>query len=153
MKQTLATQTFDAQTGSRGAALTGLLMDRLVRAAAARYADVYGELGISKPALVTLVALAAEGPLRQARLSARTGIDQATLVGILNDLGERGLARRAPDPSDRRAHAVSVTAKGNRLLERAAVLAAGDDFFDALTARERATLDALLAKLADAHGV
>lgn len=149
MKQTLATQTFAKQT--IGAGLTGLLIDRLVRAAAARYPEVYGELGISKPALVVLVAVAAEGPLRQARVSERTGIDKATLVGVLNELEEQGLARRAPDPSDRRAHAVSVTAKGRRVLERATELAAADDFFAPLSAKERATLDDMLARLVAAH--
>lgn len=131
---------------------TGLLMDRLGRVAAARWPVVYGELGISKPALVVLVALT-EGPLRQARLSERTGIDRATLVALLNDLEAKRLARRAPDPADRRAHAVSITGDGHALLARAAELAAGDDFFAALTPDEHATLDALLAKLSAAHGV
>ncbi|UUY03081.1 MarR family transcriptional regulator [Svornostia abyssi] len=132
--------------------MTGLLIDRLVRAAAVRYPEVYGELGISKPALVVLVALAAEGPLRQARVSERTGIDKATLVGLLNELEGLGLAQRAPDPSDRRAHAVSVTVKGRRLLDRAADLAAADDFFAVLSAEERAALDGMLVRLLDAHG-
>lgn len=142
-------QTFDKQT--IGAGLTGLLIDRLVRAAAARYPEVYGELGISKPALVVLVAVAAEGPLRQARVSERTGIDKATLVGLLNELEGLGLARRAPDPSDRRAHAVSVTAKGRRVLERATALAAADDFFAPLSAKERTALDDMLARLIAAN--
>lgn len=132
--------------------MTGLLIDRLVRAAAARYPEVYGELGISKPALVVLVALAAEEPLRQARLSERTGIDKATLVALLNELEGLGLAKRAPDPSDRRAHAVSTTAKGRRLLDRAAALAAADDFFAPLSAKERALLDDMLVRLVAAHG-
>lgn len=128
-------------------------MDRLGRVAAARWPVVYGELGISKPALVVLVALATEGSLRQARLSERTGIDRATLVALLNDLESKRLAHRAPDPADRRAHAVSITDDGRALLTRAAELQNGDDFFAALTADEHATLDALLAKLSAAHGV
>jgi DNA-binding MarR family transcriptional regulator len=155
MKRTLAKQTFRSQTNSAagGAARlpTGLLLDRLVRLGAARYADVYGALGIGKPALVVLVVLATEGPLRQARLSARSGIDRATLVALLNELEQRDLARRAPDPADRRAHAVSVTDAGRALLLHAAELEAGDDFFAALTPAERTTLDALLAKLVTAH--
>jgi DNA-binding MarR family transcriptional regulator len=127
-------------------------MDRLVRAAAARYPAVYGELGIAKPGLVVLVTLASGASLRQARISERTGIDKATLVGVLNDLGERGLTHRAPDPTDRRAHAVSITPKGLRLLQRAAALSVTDDFFAALSRSERTTLDRLLRKLVTAHG-
>lgn len=126
-------------------------MDRLVRAAAARYPVVYGELELPKPALVVLVALADDTAVRQARLSERTGIDKATLVGVLNQLEGRDLARRAPDPADRRAHAVSITDAGRALLDRAVALAAGDDFFAALSRTEHATLDRLLAKLVAAH--
>lgn len=126
-------------------------MDRLVRAAAARYPVVYGELDLPKPALMVLATLAGGEPVRQARLSERTGIDKATLVALLNQLEERGLARRAPDPADRRAHAVTITGAGERLLDRAVALAAADDFFAALSPSERATLDRLLGKLVAAH--
>ena len=122
-----------------------------MRLGAAHYAQAYGALGIGKPALVALAVLVAEGPLRQARLSERTGIDRATLVAVLNELEERGLARRDPDPGDRRAHAVSATAAGRRLLVRAARLEADDDFFAVLSAKERATLDALLVRVIAAH--
>lgn len=131
---------------------TGLLVDRLVRAAAARWPEQYGELGIPKSALVVLVVLASEGPLRQARLSERTGVDRATLVALLNELEGRDLARRAPDPGDRRAHVVAIADAGRALLQRAAELEATDDFFAALTTRERATFDRLLQKLITAHG-
>jgi DNA-binding MarR family transcriptional regulator len=131
---------------------TGFVIDRLVRVAADRWQEHYGELGIGKPALVVLVALATDGPLRQARLSEQTRIDRATLVALLNVLESRDLARRAPDPADRRAHAVSITDAGLALLARAAELEASDDFFAALTPRERATFDALLGRLLAAHG-
>lgn len=125
-----------------------------MRVSAARWPLHYGELAISKPALVVLVALATAGePLRQARLSERTGIDRATLVRLLNELEERELAQRAADPADRRAHAVSITDAGRALLTRARELEASDDFFAALTPDERAAFDAALAKLAAAHGV
>jgi DNA-binding MarR family transcriptional regulator len=153
MKQTLATPTNPPAGGARPSArgFTGLLLDRVARLGAAHYPRVYGQLGIGKPALVSLAVLTAEGPLRQARLAERTGIDRATLVGVLNELEAQGLARRDPDPTDRRAHAVSATAAGRRLLVRAARLEADDDFFDVLTPAERGTLDALLARVIAAH--
>lgn len=58
----------------------------------------------------------------------------------------------APDPGDGRAHVVTITAADRRLLVRAAELEAADDFFAALTTRERATFDRLLRKLVTAHG-
>jgi len=130
----------------------GLRFDRIQRIAAARWPRVYGELGIGKPALIVLVTLLREGPLRQARLSERSGIDRATLVALLNELEGKRLAARAPDPADRRAHAVSITDAGSALLARALELERDDDFFAALTPAELRTLDALLARLLAAHG-
>ncbi len=132
-------------------ALTGLLLDRLVRLGTTHYPQVYGELEISKPALVALVAIAAAGPLRQARLSDASGIDRASLVAVLNELESAGLATRGPDPHDRRAHVVTVTAQGEKLLARARELAEQDGFFSVLSADERETLNALLQRLIAAH--
>ncbi|MDO8185581.1 MarR family transcriptional regulator [Conexibacter sp. JD483] len=131
----------------------GLRFDRLGRIAAARWPQVYGELGIGKPALLVLVTLVREGaPLRQARLAERSGVDRATLVALLNELESRQLAARAPDPADRRAHAVSITDAGRALLLRALELERGDDFFAALTPAELTTLGSLLSRLLAAHG-
>jgi len=126
-------------------------MDRLVRIGTEHWTAVYGDLGLAKPALMVLVALAANGPLRQARLSEATHIDRASLVALLNDLEARDLARRAPDPDDRRAHAVSITPAGRRLLARAQRIQEADPFFDALSPEERRTLDDLLRRLIAAH--
>ncbi|MBJ7328527.1 MAG: MarR family transcriptional regulator [Solirubrobacteraceae bacterium] len=134
-----------------GVAMAATLFDRLNKFAAARYPEIYGELELPKPALMLLVVLAQHGPLRQARLSERSGIDKASLVGLLNLLQERGLIVRDADPADRRAHAVSITPDGVVLLERAAELAAGDDFLSALSVKEQQTLVELLARVVAAH--
>jgi len=61
---------------------------------------------------VVLVALR-DGPVQsQSRLSAVTGRDQTRLIPILDRLAERGALRRVPDPTDRRARIVELTAEG-----------------------------------------
>lgn len=61
-----------------------------------------------------------EAPLRtQAALAQAIGADKTRLIGVLDDLQKRGFIRREPDPADRRAHLLSVTAKGRRVREAA----------------------------------
>ena len=96
-----------------------------------------------------LAALDQFGPASQVDLGRHTGIDRSDVVAMLNDLVASGLARRQPDPADRRRNIVTITKRGARALERLdAVL---DDVQDAvlapLTPNERKTFVRLLAKL------
>ena len=63
---------------------------------------------------------------------------------------EEGLAERRTNSSDRRKHAVHLTAKGKRTLERARKIATrfADDLLEPLDADEREALRLLLRKLA-----
>jgi DNA-binding MarR family transcriptional regulator len=63
---------------------------------------------------------------RIAQLARRCGITQQAAGGLLAQLERRGLLVRAPDPGDRRAHALRLTASGVRLRRR---LAASDRAF------------------------
>lgn len=56
-----------------------------------------------------LVALDEFGPASQATLSGRTGIHRSDLVAVINELAERELVERAPDPADRRRNVVTLT--------------------------------------------
>ena len=55
--------------------------------------------------------------LRVSRLAAATGEKAANVTRICDDLVARQLIRRAPDPQDRRAVVLCLTARGRRLLE------------------------------------
>jgi DNA-binding MarR family transcriptional regulator len=86
----------------------------------------------------------------QRELVADSLVDPSTMVALLDDLERDGLAERRPHPSDRRKHAVHLTAKGKRTLERARRIATSfaDDLLEPLDADERETLRLLLRKLA-----
>ena len=96
-----------------------------------------------------LAALDEFGPASQADLGRHTGIDRSDVVATLNDLVASGLARREPDPVDRRRNVVTMTKRGAVALERFDEVL--DDVQDALLAQltptERTTLVRLLAKL------
>lgn len=62
-----------------------------------------------------LLAAAEEyGPSSQADLGRRTGIDRSDMVATVNDLAERRLLERAPDPEDRRRNVITITPAGRR---------------------------------------
>lgn len=100
-----------------------------------------------------LAGISEFGPTSQAELSRRLGVDRSDLVGGLNELERDGLARRAPDPDDRRRNQIHVTPAGAaqlvRLDER--VQAAGDELLSTLTAAEREQLVSLLQRVLTAH--
>lgn len=58
-------------------------------------------------------------PLRtQAALAESIGADKTRIIPVLDDLQDRGLIERAPDPADRRARLLSITPAGRRLHDR-----------------------------------
>jgi DNA-binding MarR family transcriptional regulator len=57
--------------------------------------------------------------LKQSAVASALGIQRANFVALLDGLERRGLARRARCPSDRRCHALYLTAKGERMLASA----------------------------------
>ena len=97
------------------AALVGRLGRRLV----AMESPVLAAHGVSMWGYVVLTSLG-DTPLRaQAALASAIGADKTRIIGVLDDLQERGLIRREPDPADRRVRLLALTPEGRRL--RAAV--------------------------------
>lgn len=96
-----------------------------------------------------LAALDQYGPSSQAELGRRAGIDRSDVVATLDDLVSDGLARRNPDPDDRRRNIVTITGRGTRRLERldAVLDEVQAEVLGPLTANERTTLVHLLIKL------
>ncbi|WKX68682.1 MarR family winged helix-turn-helix transcriptional regulator [Streptomyces sp. XD-27] len=100
-----------------------------------------------------LASLQDFGPGSQAVLSGRTGIYRSDMVGVLNELAERDLVERAPDPDDRRRNIITISARGRRHLRRLDKVL--DDLHDELLAplspAERDQLVQLLTRLLDHH--
>lgn len=93
-----------------------------------------------------LAGLDDEGPISQAALARRLGIDSGDLVTIIDQLEAGGLAGRARDPVDRRRNQISITKSGAKqllALDRE-VEAAQADLLAPLTAGERTEFVRLL---------
>ncbi|MFF4772917.1 MarR family winged helix-turn-helix transcriptional regulator [Microtetraspora fusca] len=100
-----------------------------------------------------LAALEEFGPASQAALGRRCGVDRSDMVSMINELADRRLLERAPDPSDRRRNIITITAAGLRQLRRLDdVLAEVQDVLLApLSAEERDQLAGLLARVLRHH--
>jgi len=99
----------------------------------------------------SVLALAADGSRpTQRELSEFLRLDPSQIVSLVDDLESRGLARREPDPNDRRANVVVATERGRDLHQRAriAAQAAEDDSFRSLDESDRDRLTALLRAIA-----
>lgn len=101
-----------------------------------------------------LATLERSGPASQADLGRRSGIHLSDMVAAINELADRELVERAPDPADRRRNTISLTAAGRRQLRRLEARLAGiqDELLAPLSAEERELLTQLLTRLADHHG-
>ena len=83
-----------------------------------RKAAVSDALGVSWTRVLALRRLAAE-PMTQRALAERLVADPPYVTLIVDDLEARGLARRTPHPTDRRAKLVTLTAAGRAAAARA----------------------------------
>lgn len=82
-------------------------------------------------------------------------IPRSSMVAVIDHLEGRGLVVRRPHPSDRRTHALFLTARGQRVLRRGMELAMG---FEAVVCagfepKERAELIARLTRVAGNLGL
>ena len=73
-----------------------------------------------RPASFSVMAVIDANPgSTQSAVSAALGLQRTNLVAIIDQLEERDLAQRRPAKGDKRSHALTLTAKGKRLLARA----------------------------------
>ncbi|MET9593074.1 MarR family transcriptional regulator [Streptomyces sp. NPDC006516] len=127
--------------------LAAIQSDRLVNEKLAR-------AGARKWHYAVLATLDEFGPASQAELVSRTGIYRSDMVTVINELADRELVKRSPNPADRRQNVITLTRQGQRqLLKLDKLLSeAESDVLAPLTPPEREQLARLLAVLVQHHG-
>jgi DNA-binding MarR family transcriptional regulator len=93
-----------------------------------------------------------EEPIRaQAALAQAIGADKTRIIGVLDDLQDRGLISRKRDPAHRRVHLVSLSDKGRRVraAAQAAIQRREDALLTRLPAADRKTFLRALQRLAE----
>ena len=94
--------------------------------------------GVDPRTYAVLKALIEDDGQSQRQLSAQLGIHRNVMVAVIDKLERQGLVRRMPHPGDRRAFAVTMTAKARELLPK-------------LDAQGREQEDEITASLSDAQ--
>ena len=132
------------------ASATGFLLSWNGRRTAYEFAKALEPLGLRPPHFGVLTLIESHPGTTQQQLVTGSLIDPSSMVAVIDELEHLGLAERRRHPEDRRKHAVHLTVKGRRTLERArrAALATVEELLSPLSAKERETLTQLLRKLA-----
>src|SRR5437870_7938455 len=131
-------------------ASTTFLLKRLGFAAKERTMKAYEGTGLHPYHHAILLVLDERSRETQGSIADALGYDRGQLVGLLDELEERGLVERRRDPGDRRRQLVRLTPDGKRTLKELRALSKQleDDFLEPLDAKDRAALHALLLRLA-----
>jgi DNA-binding MarR family transcriptional regulator len=87
--------------------------------------EVERKTGITGPQLWAIKTIADGAPIMVSEIASRMHLHAATVVGILDRLEARGLARRVRSREDRRVVRVELTLQGKRLVKRAPEVAQG----------------------------
>jgi len=98
---------------------------------------------------IVLTALREEPMRAQAALARSIGADKTRIIGVLDDLQDRGLIEREPDPADRRVRLLRLTTAGRRLhgKVRAAIRQEEERLLSELPAGERSAFLSALRRL------
>jgi DNA-binding MarR family transcriptional regulator len=126
------------------------LLSQLGSYVAAEFDRTLTTTGVDPRTYAVLMALATDDGQSQRQLSARLGIHRNAMVAVIDSLERQGLAERRSHPEDRRAFAVTLTAKARKLLPDldAQGRALEDDITSPLSTEERTTLRQLLQRMA-----
>lgn len=124
----------------------------LMRVAMQRHTSIFtGRMieGLTQTQFAALAKLYEVGPCSQNHLGRLIYLDAATIKGVVDRLGVRGLVTALSDPTDRRRRAVALTDRGREVTEVAQLVAAEITAatLEPLTAEERRTVERLLRKL------
>ena len=118
----------------------------LARALVAREEPVLHTHDISMWGYIVLTALAEQPVRTQAALAQAINADKSRIIGVLDDLQQRGLIRRQPDNADRRVHLLALTPPGDKL-RRSVEAAIRDSEEEVLTTLPRGDREAFLRSL------
>ena len=125
---------------------------RLGRELIAAERPVLAAHDVSMWGYIVLSALAEEPMRTQAALARAIGADKTRIIGTLDELQERALIEREPDPEDRRVRLLRLTPAGRQLYAsvRVGIRAAEERLLSGLTLADKRVFLRVLQRLSPA---
>ncbi len=127
----------------------GDLVMRVARTLRRRGAEAMAPWDLAPHQVRALRVIARHERIRPGELAAHLRVAPRSVTDVIDALEARGLVERTPDPTDRRATVVTLTASGRRLVDEtgAARRADAEVYFARLSERDRAALRRILTRL------
>lgn len=145
--------------GDRAPSTLAFLLSQVGIHASRQFAERIATVDLNPPLFRVLNLVdAAEGQSQQA-IGAAIEVPASRMVALVDELEQRGLVERRPNPDDRRVRALYLTRKGRQTLSRGRKIAAEHekDLTEGLGSADRKRLLDLLQKMVDqqaiGHGV
>jgi DNA-binding MarR family transcriptional regulator len=141
--------------GDRAPSTLAFLLSQVGIHASKRFAERIATIDLSPPLFRVLNLIdAAEGKSQQA-IGAAAEIPASRMVALVDELEQRGMVERRPDPADRRVRALHLTRKGRQTLERGRKIAKEheEDLTRGMSAVDRKRLLDLLQKMVDQQAI
>ncbi|HEX6153519.1 MAG TPA: MarR family winged helix-turn-helix transcriptional regulator [Solirubrobacterales bacterium] len=147
--------TADRIRGDRAPSTLAFLLSQVGIHASKRFGERIAEVDLNPPLFRVLNLVdAAEGKSQQA-IGAAIEVPASRMVALVDELEQRGLVERRPDPADRRVRALYLTAKGRQTLARGRKIAREheEELTRGLPAADRKRLVDLLQKMVDQQAI
>jgi DNA-binding MarR family transcriptional regulator len=141
--------------GDRAPSTLAFLLSQVGIYAARQFAERLAELDLHPPLFRVLNLVdAAEGKSQQA-IGEAVQVPPSRMVLLVDELEQRGLVERRPDPADRRVRALYLTAEGRETLARGREIAKAHEkeLTRGMAAADRKRLTELLQKMVDAQTI
>lgn len=145
----------DQITGDRAPSSLAFLLSQVGIHAARQFAERLEEVDLQPPLFRVLNLVdAAEGRSQQA-IGEAIQVPPSRMVALVDELEERGLVERRPNPADRRIRALFLTRKGRQKLARGREIASAheEQLTVGMATADRESLTRLLQQIVDTQTI
>ena len=141
--------------GDRRPTGAAFLLAQLGAHAARRFGERVAQIGLTPPDAGVLRKIAADPGISQQALAEHLGVMPSRMVGLVDDLENRGIVERRRSTEDRRNYELHLTQKGRKVLDELSRIAAEheESLCAALNKEERMQLRDLCRRIATEQGL
>ena len=141
--------------GDRAPQTLAFLLSQVGIHASRRFAERIAAVDLNPPLFRILNLVDAREGQSQQAIGAAIEVPASRMVALVDELEQRGLVERRPDPKDRRIRALFLTAKGRKTLTRGREIAKQHekDLTEGMAPADRKRLVDLLQKIVDQQAI